>query len=382
MGLPTIDKDRLARCFSDLIGIDSVSREEGALCRELGRRLGELGVLTLVDHAGDAVGGDTGNLIGRFAGNREAAPLLLSAHMDTVEPGRGIAPVFENGVFCSRGNTILGADDKCGIAIILEALQCIQDNGLPCGPLELLFSICEEVGLLGAKHLAFDQFTARMGYVLDTRNPEVIITHAPAANRIRLEICGRAAHAGAEPEKGINAISLASRAIAPLKLGRIDHETTCNLGVVKGGLAVNIVPEKVVVHGEARSHDISKLRSVTETIVQSFRKAVEQVGKADSGQGPRLKVAVELDFDRLDIDEDHCVVKIARQAAANLDRKIYIATSGGGSDANILHQHGIVAGVLGTGCEKVHTVDERVALSDMVHATELLIEIIRLHAGG
>jgi tripeptide aminopeptidase len=376
-----IDKDRLGRLFSELVKIDSVSREEGALCRDLRRRLGELGIAAVVDDAGAALAGETGNLIGRYAGNREAPPLLLSAHMDTVEPGRGIVPVFENGVFRSRGDTVLGADDKCGIAIILEALRCISANGLPCGPLELLFTICEEIGLQGAKHLAFDQFTARMGYVLDTRNPEVIITRAPAANRICLEISGRAAHAGAEPEKGINAIELAARAIAPLKLGRIDHETTCNIGVVEGGVAVNIVPERVVVHGEARSHDISKLRSVTETMVRSFQRAVAEADTANGKPGPHLKVDVQLDFDRLSIDEDHDVVKIARQAAANLDRKIYTATSGGGSDANILYRHGIVAGVLGTGCEKVHTVDERVALEDMVDAAELLVEIIGLHAG-
>ena len=381
MRRPMIDKDRLARTFLDLVKIDSVSREEGAVCRELRRRLGELDVVTVVDQAGATVGGDSGNLIGRFAGNRVVPPMLLSAHMDTVEPGRGVEPVFEAGVFRSRGNTILGADDKCGIAIILSALHCIKANGLPCGPLELLFTICEEIGLQGAKHLAFDQFTARMGYVLDTRNPEVIITRAPAANRIRLEIVGRAAHAGAEPEKGINAIGLAAHAISTLKLGRIDHETTCNIGIVEGGVAANIVPERVVVHGEARSHDIAKLRSVSETMVRAFQEAVAAADTVNAGIAPYLKVDVELDFDRLSIDEDHDVVKIARQAAANLDRKIHTAATGGGSDANILYRHGSVAGVLGTGCEKVHTVEERVALADMVRAAELLVEIICLHAG-
>ncbi len=382
MRRPMIDKERLARTFLDLVRIDSVSREEGAVSRELRRRLGELDVVVVVDHAGGAVGGDTGNLIGRLAGNRDVPPMLLSAHMDTVEPGRGIAPVFADGVFRSRGDTILGADDKCGLAIILAALHCIKANGLPCGPLELLFTICEEIGLQGAKHLAFDQFTARMGYVLDTRNPDVIITRAPAANRIRLEIVGRAAHAGAEPEKGINAIGLAAHAIASLKLGRIDHETTCNIGMVDGGVAVNIVPERVVVHGEARSHDIAKLRSVTETMVRAFQEAVAAADTADAGIAPHLKVDVQLDFDRLCIDPNHDVVKIAQRAAANLDRKIRTATSGGGSDANILYRHGIVTAVLGTGCEKVHTVEERVALADMVRAAELLVEIICLYAGG
>ena len=299
--------------------------------------------------------------------------------MDTVEPGRGVEPVFDNGLFRSRGDTILGADDKCGIAIILEALECILANEIPCGPLELLFTICEEIGLQGAKHLAFDQFNAQMGYVLDTRNPEVIITRAPAANRIRLEIGGRAAHAGAEPEKGINAIELAARAIAPLNLGRIDDETTCNIGMVEGGVAINVVPDRVVVHGEARSHDIAKLHSLTDEIVRSFQNVIGKAASSGEEGVPHLNVDVQLDFDRLRIDEDHEVVKIARAAAAHLDRKIYTATSGGGSDANILAQHGIIAGVLGTGCEKVHTVHEQVALEDMVCSTELLIEIIRLH---
>lgn len=377
---PKIDQDRLVRRFLDLVKIDSVSREEGAVCRYLTRKLGSLGVDTLVDDAGSAVDGDTGNLIGRFTGNREANPLLLSAHMDTVEPGRGVEPLFENGIFRSKGNTILGADDKCGISIILEALGTIVDHGLPCGPLELLFTICEEIGLQGAKHLAFDQFEAQMGYVLDTRNPEVIIVRAPAANRIRLEIGGKAAHAGAEPEKGINAIELAARAIAPLKLGRIDSETTCNIGMVEGGVAINIVPDRVVVHGEARSHDLSKLHAATDDIVQSFQRVVSEVAARHEEGNPHLKVDVQLDFDRLSLDEDHEVVRTARRAAANLDRKIYTATSGGGSDANILAQHGIMAGVLGTGCEKVHTVNERVALDDMVRGVELLLEIIRLHS--
>ncbi len=377
---PVIDQDRLARSFVELVKIDSVSREEGALCEYLTQRLGQLGADTLVDDAGSAVGGDCGNLIGRYAGNRKAPPLLLSAHMDTVEPGRGVEPVLKNGIYRSKGNTILGADDKCGVAIILEALACIADNKIPCGPLELLFTICEEIGLQGAKHLAFDQFNAQMGYVLDTRNPEVIITRAPAANRIRLEIGGRAAHAGAEPEKGINAIELAARAIAPLNLGRIDHETTCNIGLVEGGVAINIVPDRVVVHGEARSHDISKLHSITDEIVQAFQKVVGASASRGEEGVPYLKVDVQLDFDRLHIDENHDAVRIARAAAANLDRVIYTATSGGGSDANILAQHGIVAGVLGTGCEKVHTVHEQVALKDMVRSTELLLEIIRLHS--
>jgi tripeptide aminopeptidase len=248
--------------------------------------------------------------------------------------------------------------------------------------LEIVFSICEEIGLQGAKHLDFDQLTARSGYVLDTRNPDVIVTRAPAANRLRLQIDGRAAHAGAEPEKGINAISLAGQAISELALGRIDEETTCNLGMIEGGVATNIVPPQVSIYGEVRSHDRSKLSATTDTIVNAFRRVVDGYGENSNHFRPRFSVDVRQDFDLLQIAAEHEVVTLAQQAAANLNRKIYTAASGGGSDANVFAQHGIATGVLGTGCEKVHTVEERVALDDMVRATELLIEIIRIHAGG
>lgn len=382
MGKAVINQERLAQTFIDLVQIDSVSKEEGRICRDLQSRLAELGATAMVDDAGERIGAQTGNLIAHLQGTKACEPLLLSAHMDTVEPGRGIQPQFKDGVFSSRGKTILGADDKCAIAVILEAIQTIQEQDLPRGPLEVVFSICEEVGLQGAKHLAFDRIASRMGFVLDTHNTEAIITHAPAANRLILEIEGKAAHAGAVPEKGINAIALAGKAIAQLELGRIDHETTCNIGVIQGGIATNIVPDQVRVEGEARSHDPEKLKSVTETIVGAFRQVVDDYPASGNGGGPQLTVDVELDFDLLSIPEDHKVVALARQAAANLNRPMTTAVTGGGSDANVFARHGIVTGVLGVGFHDVHTVDESVSLADMVRTAELIIEIIRLHAEG
>ena len=376
-----VDRDRLARTFTELVRIDSVSREEGRICRQLQFILGDMGIPACVDDAADKVRGETGNLIARVSGNRRVAPLLICAHMDTVEPGRGIQPVLKNGVFSSRGDTILAADDKSGLAIIIETLRCILERGLPCGPLEIVLTVCEEIGLLGAKHLDYDQLAARMGYVLDTRNPNVIVTRAPAANRLRLEIEGRAAHAGADPENGINAIALAARAINGIALGRIDAETTCNLGIIEGGVATNIVPARVVVHGEVRSHDTTKLEATTQSIVETFRKAVEgYVG--DDGLGrPKLRTEIREDFHGMTIPDLHPVVAMAQQAAVRLNRRLYPATSGGGSDANVFAKHGIITGILGTGCEKVHTLEERVAVDDMVRAAELLIEILGTHAG-
>ena len=214
-----IDRKRLAETFKFLVQIDSISKEEGVIANEIKKILESLGAETFVDDAGDKIGGNSGNLIAKFKGNTLAPPLLLNAHMDTVEPGRGITAVFENGKFTSDGTTILGADDKSAIAILLETLYILKENNLQYGPLELVFTVCEEIGLQGAKHLDLSTITATYGFALDATDTQGIVTRAPSANNFEFIIHGKDAHAGAAPEKGINAISLASQAIAKLKLG-------------------------------------------------------------------------------------------------------------------------------------------------------------------
>ncbi|RJQ70975.1 MAG: M20/M25/M40 family metallo-hydrolase [Desulfobacteraceae bacterium] len=377
-----INRERLAQTFQTLVQVDSISRQEGRLCRLIRQHLEGLGCNTRVDDAGSKTGGDSGNLIAYFPGKRCSEPLLLSAHMDTVEPGRGVRIRFEQGVFSSAGDTILGADDKSALAVILEVVQSIREQDLPCGPLEIVFTVCEEVGLLGAKHLAYELISARMGYVLDTRNPEAIVIRTPSANRLAFHVHGKAAHAGAAPERGINAISLAGKAIAQISLGRIDRETTCNIGLIEGGVAINIVPERVVVRGEVRSHDESKLQRVTAAMVSAFEGVVNAWHAEGIDDRPHLEVEVVRDFDRLNIDPDHAVVDMARRAAAGLGMRMDTAGSGGGSDANVFATRGIVTGVLGTGMENVHTVKETIRLDDMVRSARLLLGIIHLHANG
>ncbi len=378
-----IDRNRLAETFQSLVSIDSVSRGEGRLAQELAKLLAKLGAETRFDRAGEKVGGDTGNLIAWLKGTASLPPLLLSAHMDTVEPGKGVTAVLRDGVFTSDGTTILGADDKSALAIILETLRVLKEERIVHGPLEIVFTICEEVGLMGAKHLDYDLLTAAYGYVLDATDTDGIVTRAPAANRIELVVHGKASHAGAAPEKGINAIWLAGQAIGDLTLGRIDRETTCNIGVIEGGIATNIVPDKVIVKGEVRSHDSKKLQAVTDTIVSAFQKAVDGCRvETYNEERPRLEVNVERDFPATHIPENHPVVTLAQQAAANLGRNMICKPSGGGADANIFFEKGILTGVLGTGMKDVHTVGESVAVDDMVRSVELLLEIIRLQASG
>jgi tripeptide aminopeptidase len=377
-----VNSERLAETFLSLASIDSISRQEKRLADEIIRLLAPMVSKTLIDHAGALTGSDTGNLIFKMNGNRPVAPLMLNAHMDTVEPGLGVHPKFQNNVFTSDGTTILGADDKSAIAIIIETLRIIHEQDLPHGPMDIVFTICEEIGLKGAKHLDFSLVDAKIGYALDTADTECVITRAPSANHFEIIVHGKDAHAGADPEKGINAISLASKAIAQLELGRIDEETTCNIGVLEAPGATNIVPHRALVKGEARSHDAIKLEAVTRRIISSFEDVIAEYRRSHSnGSLPRLEVQLENEFPGTNISHDHTVVLMAQKAAARLGRTLALKRTGGGSDANIFFSKGIVTGVIGTGMKDIHTVRESIHLNDMVKTVSLLLEIIDIHAG-
>ncbi len=378
-----IDRERLAATFEKLVRIDSVSREEARISDAICHMVASFHPEIHIDGASEPTGSDTGNLIVKIAGNTDAQPLMLNAHMDTVEPGCGVEPRFSEGIFTSRGDTILGADDKSAIAIILEVLQVLKENNLAHGPLELVFTICEEIGLLGAKNLDYKKISAPFGYALDTSDTDAVITRAPGANQVEIDVYGKDAHAGADPERGINAIFLASQAIAGLSLGRIDEETTCNIGVFEAGAATNIVPPHARIRGEVRSHDEAKLAEVTKGITEAFERVVEVYCQQHSVDDlPRLETSIRKEFSATHIPEDHPVVALARKAASGLGREVFPQRTGGGSDANIFFENGIMTGVLGTGMTDIHSTRESIRLEDMVKSAALLAEIIQLHGRG
>jgi tripeptide aminopeptidase len=375
-----INSQRLAERFTMLAQIDSESRHEARVAGEIEKILTGMGAVVRYDTAKEKTGGDCSNLVAKFSGNRQVRPLFLSGHMDTVVPGKGVKVTFSDGVFKSDGTTILGSDDKSAIAIILEVMDVVKENNLPCPPVEIIFTVCEEIGLLGAKHFDLSLIDATFGYILDSTDTEGIVTRAPAANKIFITMHGRAAHAGAAPEKGVSAIYAAARAISQLELGRIDSETTCNLGIITGGMATNIIPEKVEIKGEARSHDLEKLSAVTNNIVKAFEETARDLRGDDTV--PLAEIVVENDFPNTAIPEDHEAVVLARKAAGNLGRTLESKTIGGGADANVFFGQGIVAGVLGTGMTDVHTVNESIALKDMEDTARLVLEILQVHAAG
>lgn len=374
-----INRERISAEFMRQAGIDSPSFKEAAIAAYLQQRFEKLGATVEYDDAGAKIGSESGNMIVRLSGDKAGDPFLLSVHMDTVTPAENVEPVLQNGIFSSAGETILGADDKAGIVEVIEALEVLKEQQIPHVPLEIVVTVCEEQGLLGAKQLDFSRLSAKRGVALDTTGVDVVINRAPAANRFKIDIFGHEAHAGVCPEEGVSAIQIASKAIAKMQLGRIDHETTANIGTIAGGLASNIVPRLLSINGEVRSHNIDQLRTQTEQIVHAFEEAVDQATIVVKGETKRASMALELreDFPIMQVAETAEILQIIRDAGTALDRPQEIRAAGGGSDANIYNGKGIEMVILATGMAKVHTVNEQVSVEDMAKVSELLVEILR-----
>lgn len=374
-----INSQRISDEFARQSAIESPSFKEAAMSEYLKKRFSDLGATIIEDTAAKQIGGQSNNMIIRIPGEKPGEPLLLSGHMDTVGPTEGIKPVLKDGVFRSSGNTILGADDKSGLAEIIEALEVLREQKIDHVPLEIVITVCEEVGLLGAKNLDFELITARRGLALDTTGINHVIHKAPAANRFTIEIIGQEAHAGVVPENGISAIQIAARGIARMQLGRIDGETTANIGVIKGGQATNIIPRKVVLEGEVRSHNPLKLQEQTRQMIGLLEEEVNRAQATVAGTVIRASMSIEIrdDYPAMHVDLQADILKTISTAADAINFPITIKAAGGGSDANIFNQHGVETVIVGTGMNKVHSVEEEVKVEDMVQIARLLVEVIR-----
>lgn len=367
-----VNRERLLEHLVRMLEIDTPPRLESPLADLLEAELKALGFETQRDQAGEALGGDTGNLIAYRQGTVRGAPsLLFNAHMDTVQPTGGAVPVVEPEWIRSAGQSILGADDKAGIAIIMEALRSVADSGGPCGDLEVVFTICEEVGLEGANRLDVGRLRSRTAYVFDSGKPiEEICTSAPTQDDLRVKLRGKASHAGSEPEKGVSAIITAARAIAGMNLGRIDAETTANVGIIQGGKATNIIPDLVEIAAEARSRDPEKLERQVQHMVQCFHDAAAEMGA-------EIDVEVERRYDGYKIPDEDPIVRRAMEAMRQVGLQPATRAGGGGSDANILNSRGIRSVVLGCGYAEIHGVNECVEIADMVRSCQVAVSLIQ-----
>jgi len=380
-----INQNRLKNLLIELIKIDSLSRKERNVALRLQREMESLGAEVWIDDAGEKVGGDTGNVIAHFPGTALGTPpLLLSAHMDTVVPGEGVVPVLDGDILRTDGRTVLGGDDKSGVAIICEVLRVVKENQIPCSDVDVVFTICEEAGLIGAKCLDVSRLRARTGLVLDSDSVGFLFTRAPAANRMEFHIRGLEAHAGVCPEKGINAIKVAAEGIAGMQLGRIDHETTANIGVIEGGMAVNIVPNSVVLRGEARSHSEEKLERQTQHMLECLRDAARRHVLELEGRRfqANVEAKIDRDYDRMHVPDDSPIVRLVQTAAKNLHLELKTASTGGGCDANVLNQKGLEVANLSTGMREIHTVNEWLDLKDLYLSAQVVLEIVRLNGAN
>ena len=357
-----INRDRIVKTFTELVQVDSPSGEEEEMAKDLVGRLEALGLSVQRDDYGNIIGGDGGD-----------DPLLLSAHMDTVEPGRGIKPRVEGDRVLSDGTTILGGDCKAGVAAILEALESINEDGTPHRSIEVAFTREEEIGLVGARNLDFSMISAKESIVFDGEGPPSQITSAsPTYIGFDIEVTGRAAHAGVEPEKGLSAIRIAAEIITRMPQGRLDEESTFNVGNFEGGTVRNAVPENAIVRGEFRSRNLETLDGLRLQITEAVDEVRKLYPEAD------IQQHLHTEFETYTLTDDDPATALVKKALTGLGLTPVMTPSGGGTDGNVFRLNGISAVVVGMADHNMHTVREYVSIPDLVDAAHLCEELLRL----
>ncbi|SFP24337.1 M20/M25/M40 family metallo-hydrolase [Salibacterium halotolerans] len=368
-----INEERLAEEMMELVRIDSETGFEQEIAKHLKERFESLGCVVEEDHAAEVTGHGAGNLICTWPGDgnhSDADMIYFTSHMDTVTPGMNVRPVLEDGVIKSDGTTVLGADDKAGLAVMLETIRSMQEENKPHGPVQFVITVGEESGLKGAKALDTSLLQAKMGYALDSDGSVGhIVTSAPFQSKLQIKVNGRKAHAGLAPEKGISAITAASRAVSKMPLGRIDEETTANIGRFEGGGPTNVVCDEVSILAEARSLSEEKLNAQVEKMKEAVQKAAESMGTT-------AEVEVTLMYSGYKLNVEDQVVALAFKAAEAIGLKPELLQSGGGSDANIISGYGIPTVNLAVGYEHIHTTDEKMPVAELKKLAELVGTII------
>lgn len=363
-----VKENRLVQTFIDMASISSPSLKEREVGDYLLKALKELGMEAYEDNAGEVHSGNCGNIIGvlKAPGKKK---VLFSAHMDTVLPCDKVTPIIKDGVITSDGTSVLGGDDKGGIAAILEMINVIKENNLDHPEIIVVFSIAEEIGLRGARVFDIEKYSPDYSFILDSSGkPGVAIIQAPYSAKGEMKIIGKPAHAGISPENGINALTVASHAITKIRLGRIDSETTSNIGIVRGGEAVNIVMPELSIMYEARSFQGEKLDNLLKETNDIFEATAKEFGAEFIND-------VKKGYDGFTLDSESEILKCFTKACANVGLECTQKSSGGGSDANVYNTKGFTAVNLAVGMSKVHTKEEFIEIKDMVDTAKLILEV-------
>jgi tripeptide aminopeptidase len=369
---------RLLELFVELCALPSPSGQERAVADRVTRELDAIGLAWDEDDSGPAIGSDTGNVLCRLPGRgSDGVPIFLCAHFDTVPLAGSLEPVVDEGVVRNAGGTILGADNKSALVVMLEAARRIVEEGRPHAGVELLFTPMEEIGLVGAAAFDVDRLEARLGYVYDQAAPiGDVITGSPSAQELRLTFVGRAAHAGMYPEEGRSAIVAAARAVADMPNGRIDERTTANVGRIQGGTARNVVPERCTIDAEVRSLDHDRVSEVVQQLVDA-------AAFAASTSDCSLETAIEPKYLGYHFRDDDLPVRLAVEALGRAGYRPTLGPSGGAADANVFNARGLSCVNLANGMFDIHTPDERIAVDDlerMVDVTLALVDAARAAA--
>jgi tripeptide aminopeptidase len=367
-----INADRLVETFCALVAIDSPSGEEHEVMAYLTETVEGIGFEVKED--------SHGNLIASKGIHETTAAeeiLILSAHMDTVEPGRGIVPVVNGEEIVSQGDTVLGGDCKAGVAAILEGVRSAVGSGRAHKPVQLVFTREEEVGLVGAKNLNYGMILGKRAVVFDGEGaPNVLTDASPTYLRFDIRVVGRGAHAGVEPEKGLSAATIAADLVLGLPLGRIDDETTMNIGIIQGGSARNAVPEIVHLEGEIRSHNREKLTKYQDILKQQIQRVTE------SYPGAKIEMNDFIEFEGYQISPSEPVAVDVIAALSRMGLDYDFVSSGGGTDGNIFALNGIRAVVVGMATNGAHTVREFVRIPELIQAALLCEELVGDPAGN
>jgi tripeptide aminopeptidase len=366
-----INQERLLNEFLELVQIDSETKFETEIAKVLKQKFTDLGLEVFEDDTTAQTGHGAGNLVCTLAATKEGVdPIYFTSHMDTVVPGKGVKPSIKDGYVVTDGTTILGADDKAGLAVMFETIRVLKEQNIEHGLIQFVITVGEESGLVGAKALDSSLMKAKYGYALDSDGlVGNIVVAAPTQAKVKAVIYGKTAHAGVAPEKGVSAITIAAKSIAKMPLGRIDEETTANIGRFEGGTQTNIVCDRVDILAEARSLIPEKMQAQVQKMKDAFETVAEEMGG-------RAEVNVEVMYPGFKFGEGDLVVELARKAAAKIGRSCELQHSGGGSDANVFAGFNIPTVNLAVGYEEIHTTNERMPIEELNKLAEMTIAII------
>jgi tripeptide aminopeptidase len=363
-----VERERLAADFVRLCEVESPSRQERAVAEIVAAELRAVGLQVDEDASATQTGSDTGNLLARIPGRPGTPTVLLCAHLDTVPLTAPVQALRDNGRFTNRNEGILGADNKAAVAVLLAIARRFAASGAPVG-IELLLTTCEEIALLGAKELTHE-LQADFGFVFDHATPlGDLIVAAPSYYRVEARIHGAAAHAGIRPDAGRNAICAAAEAIASMSLGRIDDETTANVGTIRGGTAANVVAERCIVTLEARSLDDAKAGDAVSGMVDAFTEACADM-ECD------VETTVERLFRAYRLAPSSPPVAAATAALAALGIEPSLIATGGGSDANAFVANGIPVVNVADGTVGNHQPDESIAVATLESVLDVALGIV------